>query len=78
MKRLLISLIHFYQIFLSFDTGVLRVFAPGGACRFNPSCSEYFKQAILRYGIFKGCVFGLKRILLCNPFIQSQIREGGG
>lgn len=66
MKKLLISLINFYQTFLSFDKGVLAVFAPGGACRYNPSCSEYAKQKIAEYGILKGSWFSLKRIWSCK------------
>ncbi len=36
-------------------------------CRFYPSCSEYMKQAIEKYGIFKGCWLGIKRICRCHP-----------
>ena len=38
------------------------------SCRFHPTCSEYTKIAILRYGILKGCYLGIKRILKCHPF----------
>lgn len=37
-------------------------------CRFAPTCSEYTRQAIVRYGFFKGCWLGLCRIGRCNPF----------
>ncbi|MFA4993138.1 MAG: membrane protein insertion efficiency factor YidD [Candidatus Omnitrophota bacterium] len=37
-------------------------------CRFEPSCSEYTKQAILKYGLIKGVCKGLTRILRCHPF----------
>jgi len=37
-------------------------------CRFEPSCSEYAKQAILKYGIIKGVFKGLTRIFRCHPF----------
>lgn len=40
----------------------------GAKCRFYPTCSEYTKQAIDKYGIIKGIFKGLKRILKCNPF----------
>ncbi len=66
MRKLLINLVEFYQTFLSFDRGVLAVFAPGGACRYNPSCSEYTKQQIREFGVFKGVWLGLKRIWSCR------------
>lgn len=37
-------------------------------CRFHPTCSEYGKQALLKYGAGKGLLLGIKRILRCNPF----------
>ncbi|MBI3109606.1 membrane protein insertion efficiency factor YidD [Candidatus Daviesbacteria bacterium] len=66
MRRLLISLINFYQLFLSFDHGLLRVFAPGGACKNPISCSEYTKQSVMRFGIIKGVLMGVKRIWSCR------------
>lgn len=71
MKQLAVYIITFYQYFLSFDKGILRVFAPGGACRYNVSCSEYVKQAILEYGLFKGLSLGVKRLLSCNPISEA-------
>lgn len=38
------------------------------SCRFEPSCSEYTKQAILKYGLIKGVCKGITRILRCHPF----------
>lgn len=66
MRSILIAVINFYQTFLSFDRGVLAVFAPGGACRYEVSCSEYTKQAVLRHGIARGLGLGLKRIWRCR------------
>jgi len=36
-------------------------------CRFTPTCSEYTKIAIEKYGAFKGLKLGIKRILRCHP-----------
>lgn len=37
-------------------------------CRFTPTCSEYMKIAIEKYGTFKGLKLGIKRLLRCHPF----------
>ena len=39
----------------------------GSNCRFVPSCSQYASQALERYGIFRGSVKALMRILRCQP-----------
>ena len=45
----------------------------GKKCRFYPTCSEYTKQAIDKYGIIKGIFKGIKRILKCHPFHKGGI-----
>jgi putative membrane protein insertion efficiency factor len=37
-------------------------------CRFYPSCSEYAREAILRYGPFKGGWLALRRLFRCGPW----------
>lgn len=66
MQKFLIKLIDFYQTWLSFDHGLLSYFAPGGACKYPVSCSEYTKWAITQYGVLKGSTMGLKRIWSCR------------
>ncbi|HCA57093.1 MAG TPA: membrane protein insertion efficiency factor YidD [Blastocatellia bacterium] len=41
------------------------------ACRFEPTCSEYARQAVEKYGALKGTWMGLKRILRCQPFCKG-------
>lgn len=41
------------------------------ACRFTPTCSEYAADAIAKYGLLKGSVLGLKRMLRCHPFSEG-------
>ncbi|MFH0872935.1 MAG: membrane protein insertion efficiency factor YidD [bacterium] len=37
-------------------------------CRFYPTCSEYARQAVERYGAIGGSCFAILRILKCHPF----------
>lgn len=38
------------------------------SCRFYPTCSDYAATAIERYGLLKGGLLGLRRVLKCHPF----------
>ena len=40
----------------------------GDHCNYMPTCSEYARQAIERYGLAKGGWLALRRILRCHPF----------
>ncbi|MEW6568809.1 MAG: membrane protein insertion efficiency factor YidD [Chloroflexota bacterium] len=44
---------------------------PVDTCRFYPTCSHYAYQAIARYGLLKGSLLGLWRILRCQPFSRG-------
>lgn len=60
LSTLLIGSVRLYQILLS---PLL-----GRQCRFEPSCSNYFIQAVRKYGPLKGAWRGLCRIGRCHPF----------
>jgi putative membrane protein insertion efficiency factor len=64
MKNLTIFLINTYQKYFSF---FLRV-SFGKGCRFSPSCSEYTKVSVERFGFIKGGFLSIKRILRCHPW----------
>jgi hypothetical protein len=66
MKKYFIKSIDFYQKNIS-----LNIESKGIHCNFYPTCSEYTKQAIEKYGALKGTLMGAKRILKCNPFIKG-------
>lgn len=58
-----VKMIEFYQKYIS--PGL------GNHCKFYPTCSEYTKQAIEKYGAVKGTILGIHRILRCNPFSKG-------
>ena len=43
----------------------------GGACKFHPSCSNYGREAISRYGARRGTILTLKRLGRCRPFTKG-------
>ncbi len=60
-RIVLLALIRFYQ----------HTFAktlPPNTCRFYPSCSHYGYQAVYKYGVLKGGLMAVWRVLRCNPF----------
>jgi conserved hypothetical protein YidD len=63
MKYAVLGLLELYKTFVS-------PFLPP-ACRFEPTCSEYARQAVEKYGALKGLWLGLKRILRCQPFCKG-------
>ena len=67
-RRFVALLISLYQKTLSPDHGWPRVLFPNGYCRFYPTCSEYAKRAVLKYGFFVGIPKSIWRICRCNPW----------
>lgn len=66
MKKLFIWLINKYQKYISSWLKKRNI-----NCKFYPSCSEYTKQAIQKYGAGKGLLIGIYRIIRCNPFSKG-------
>ena len=60
VSAVLIGTVRVYQVVLS---PLL-----GGACRFEPSCSHYFIEAVRKYGPWRGAWRGLRRIGRCHPW----------
>ena len=63
VARALILMVRLYQ----------RTLSPilGWQCRFVPTCSEYFIEAVLRRGALRGSLLGLWRLLRCNPLCRG-------
>ena len=66
MRKILIKIIELYQKYMS---PLLK--KNGVNCKYYPSCSEYTKQAISKYGCIIGIYKGFVRILKCNPFSKG-------
>jgi hypothetical protein len=66
MCKIFIKLINLYQKHIS-----LFLQSKNICCKFYPTCSEYTKQAILKYGTVKGICLGITRICKCNPFSKG-------
>lgn len=66
MKKILIILIEKYKKYIS-----PFIEKMGINCKYYPTCSEYTKQAIMKYGCLVGIIKGTKRILKCNPFSKG-------
>lgn len=66
LRKMFIKIIEIYQKYIS------PIIAHNGVhCKYYPTCSEYTKQAIEKYGCILGIAKGIKRILKCNPFSKG-------
>lgn len=70
-KNFFLKVIRLYQKTFSPDTGWFSPLHPFGYCKFQPHCSEYAYQAILKYGPLKGSWLALTRILRCHPWSRG-------
>ena len=63
LTNFVVSLINFYKYLIS---PLL-----GNNCRYLPTCSEYTKESVKKFGIISGVWLGLKRIIRCHPWGKS-------
>jgi len=73
MKKIILFLIKAYQKFVSpIKKNFSLMFGFHEVkCKYYPTCSEYAKQAVEKYGAAHGAFLGIKRILRCNPFSKG-------
>lgn len=60
MRKLIVAILRSYKLIVS-------PLLPS-ACRYYPSCSEYMREAVEKYGPARGVWMGVKRLLRCHPF----------
>ncbi len=68
MKKFLLLIINSYQSFVSIT--LKNILGVNQMCRFSPTCSEYSRIAINKYGIFNGLLKSTIRILKCQPYFN--------
>jgi uncharacterized protein len=60
MRKLIVAILRLYK-------SVVSPLLPS-ACRYYPSCSEYMREAVEKYGPARGLWMGIKRLARCHPF----------
>src|SRR5687768_9198195 len=63
--RVLAGVVRGYQLCLA---PFWQCFGIRGGCRFEPTCSEYMRQAVLVHGLARGVGLGLARLGRCHPW----------
>ena len=57
------------QMLRGYKWAISPMFPP--ACRYTPTCSEYAVEAIERYGVLRGGMKAVLRLLRCHPFAKG-------
>lgn len=70
-RKLAILVVRVYQKTISPDHGLISYKHPYGFCKHSPTCSEYTCQALEKYGLVRGGVKSIWRILRCNPYSRG-------
>ena len=62
-KLIIFSIVNIIKLYKYFVSPII-----GNRCRYLPTCSDYFIEALNVHGVIKGLYIGIKRILSCHPF----------
>ncbi len=65
MTRIVVKLLRLWQIAVS------PLYPP--SCRYYPTCSEYSVMAVEKYGVLRGCLKTVWRLLRCNPWSKGGV-----
>lgn len=69
-NRLMLFLVRFFVRLYKWTLSPLLSLlgGPSSGCRFEPTCSGYFVEAVEVHGFFRGSWLGLKRLARCQPW----------
>jgi putative membrane protein insertion efficiency factor len=67
LNKLLDSLLKIYKLTLS---PVLKM-TFGGSCKYDPTCSVFVHDELIKYGFLKGSIVSVGRMLRCNPLSKG-------
>ncbi len=59
-------------LFLKFYKKLISPLYPA-SCRYYPTCSHYAIESVEKYGVLKGLLKAIWRVLRCNPFSKGGI-----
>jgi uncharacterized protein len=57
------------QLLRAYKWAISPLFPP--ACRYVPTCSEYAAESVERFGVVRGGLMALIRLLRCHPFARG-------
>ena len=57
------------QLLRGYKGMISPLFPP--ACRYVPTCSEYAMEAVERFGVVRGGLLAVRRLLRCHPFVKG-------
>ena len=65
IKKIVITFLKLYQ----------KIISPiyPASCRYYPTCSNYAILAVQKYGVIKGLIKAIWRVLRCNPFSKGGV-----
>ena len=73
-RNVIIVFLSLYQKILSPDHSFwAKAVHLGGYCKYHPTCSQYTKEALEKYGFWQGLFKGGYRVLRCNPWSEGGV-----
>ena len=68
LTKIFLKIIHIYQ---KVNLFLINSNVKKPSCVFYPTCSEYSKQSLKKYGFLRGLFISLKRIIRCHPWQKN-------